>query len=131
MTTAETTTHAVPPVTGYRPLSDADVDLMNRIKAKATELLLLIDEIAVSAQNKGNELWAAEQNAATLLHAAEQENAEPQAVAAAKATHEAIQARFEAFQRAEPHRWASIGRTDIQKGVMALVRAVAQPDSLC
>jgi len=28
---------------------------------------------------------------------------------------------------AEPERWAAIAKTDIQTGVMALVRAVAQP----
>jgi hypothetical protein len=28
---------------------------------------------------------------------------------------------------AEPRRWALIGKTDLQKGIMALVRAVLQP----
>lgn len=32
------------------------------------------------------------------------------------------------IQSAEPHRWASIGRTHFQEGLMALTRAVAQPD---
>jgi hypothetical protein len=31
---------------------------------------------------------------------------------------------------AEPERWASIGRTHFQEGVMALVRALAQPEAL-
>jgi hypothetical protein len=31
------------------------------------------------------------------------------------------------FNAAEPHRWAAIGKTDIQTGIMALVRAIAQP----
>jgi len=31
------------------------------------------------------------------------------------------------LQLAQPARWAAIARTDIQTGVMALVRAVAQP----
>ena len=34
------------------------------------------------------------------------------------------------FDRAEPQRWAAIGKTDIQTGIMALVRAVAQPDGI-
>ena len=34
---------------------------------------------------------------------------------------------FERFCDAEPLRWAAIGKTDIQTGIMALVRAVAQP----
>ena len=36
-------------------------------------------------------------------------------------------AEYERFCSAEPLRWASIGKTDIQTGLMALVRAVAQP----
>ena len=38
-------------------------------------------------------------------------------------------AEFEDSQvdAAEPQRWAAIGKTDIQTGIMALVRAVAQP----
>jgi hypothetical protein len=31
------------------------------------------------------------------------------------------------FQQAEPQRLAAIGKTNIQTGIMALVRAVAQP----
>ena len=31
------------------------------------------------------------------------------------------------YVAAEPERWAAIGKTDIQTGIMALVRAVAQP----
>ena len=34
---------------------------------------------------------------------------------------------YKRFCDAEPLRWASIGKTDIQTGIMALVRAVAQP----
>jgi hypothetical protein len=34
---------------------------------------------------------------------------------------------FRRFVAAEPMRWAAIGKTDIQTGIMALVRAVAQP----
>lgn len=31
-------------------------------------------------------------------------------------------------ERSEDHRWAAIGRTDLQQGYMALTRAVARPD---
>ncbi|EAM6792361.1 hypothetical protein E0G74_01205 [Salmonella enterica] len=126
-----TTTHALPPVTGYRPLSDADVELMNRIKAKGNELMELFNEVCIAAQTKGNVLWADEQNAQALLKAAEKDNADPQGIAAAQATLEGVHARINAFNNAEPMRWANIGRTDIQTGIMALVRAVAQPDTLC
>jgi hypothetical protein len=70
-------TYNPPPVTGYRTLSQTDVDLMNRIKAKGDELGALVEEM-----------------------------------------------------RGDPgidQRWLSIGQTDCQKGIMALVRAVAQP----
>lgn len=30
---------------------------------------------------------------------------------------------------AEPGRWLAIGKTDIQTGTMAIIRAIAQPDS--
>lgn len=122
--------HPVPPVTGYRPLSQSDVELMNAVKAKATELLALHDEIVNNAINRNNTLWADEQNAQTLLRAAEQ-NGNAEALMEAQQHLDQVQAEFGAFQRAEALRWASIGRSDIQKGVMALVRAVAQPDSIC
>ena len=31
------------------------------------------------------------------------------------------------FKEADPLHWAAIGKTDIQTGIMALMRAVAQP----
>ena len=40
---------------------------------------------------------------------------------------DACKAELRRFERAEPMRWAAIGKTDIQTGLMALVRAVAQP----
>lgn len=36
-------------------------------------------------------------------------------------------AEFNRFHAAEPFRWAAIGKTEIQTGIMAMVRAVAQP----
>ena len=32
------------------------------------------------------------------------------------------------FAKSQPYRWTAIGVTDIQKGLMALTRAVAKPD---
>lgn len=66
-----------PPVTGYRKLSQAEVDLMNEIKAKGDEMGALIDKLRATPGLDG--------------------------------------------------RWVAIGATNIQTGVMALVRAVAQP----
>ncbi|EDL8063720.1 hypothetical protein CTA21_16335 [Salmonella enterica] len=122
--------HPVPPVTGYRPLSQEDIDLMNAVKAKAAELLALHDQIAERAMIQSNQLWADQQNAETLIRAADQ-TGDADAMAEAQKNSEAVTQKVARWQAAEPMRWAAIGRTDIQQGVMALVRAIAQPDSIC
>jgi hypothetical protein len=96
-------------IAGYRELSQAEVDLMNRIKAKGAEMLALQGELV------------------TLLK--QNELARFNAVDQAKTSDQAAIEQFELdrFNLAEPFRWASIGKTDIQTGVMAMVRAVAQP----
>lgn len=66
-----------PAITGYRQLSQAEADLMNRIKAKGLELGELVAEL---------------RNTAGL-----------------------------------DQRWISVGATDLQTGLMALTRGVAQP----
>ena len=86
-------------IKGYRELSQAEVDLMNRIKEKGAELLALQSELVASLSDYQ-----------TYLTVSVGDDGEVQ--------------RFEA---AEPFRWAAIGKTDIQTGIMALVRAVAQP----
>lgn len=86
-------------IKGYRELSQAEIDLMNRIKAKGAELLALQSELVASLNDYQ-----------TYLTVSVGDYGEVQ--------------RFEA---AEPFRWAAIGKTDIQTGIMALVRAVAQP----
>lgn len=64
-------------IKGYRDLSQAEIDLMNKIKAKGVELGELVAKL----------------RAATGLD----------------------------------QRWVSIGATDLQTGLMALTRGVAQP----
>lgn len=96
-------------ISGYRELSQQEIDLMNRIKAKGTELLELQAELVSSL--KGSEV-------------AKFNNIDIAATVEAKAWAEAELARFNS---AEPFRWAAVGKTDIQTGIMALVRAVAQP----
>lgn len=96
-------------ITGYRELSAEEIDLMNRIKAKGAEMLALQDEL--SAQLRKYEV--------SLYNLIDHPNA-PEEEAAARM-------ELDRFHAAEPRRWASIGKTDIQTGIMALVRAVAQP----
>ena len=96
-------------ITGYRELSAEEVHLMNRIKAKGAELLALQDELRVHLTGEQGKRGAALEFAKTP-----------------EESQEAL-AEFDRFLAAEPQRWAAIGKTDIQTGIMALVRAVAQP----
>lgn len=98
-------------IKGYRELSQQEIDLMNRIKQKGKELLELQIELASKLHDDGvRKFYAA--------HEAEK-------VAGSSSTPEDEELRR--FNKAEPLRWASIGKTDIETGIMALVRAVAQP----
>ncbi len=98
-------------IKGYRELSQEEVDLMNRIKAKGKELLDLQAELA----GRLNTDLEVKQVAAKASKLAPEDEASPECV------------ELRRFQAAEPQRWAAIGKTDIQTGIMALVRAVAQP----
>lgn len=98
-------------IKGYRELSQEEVDLMNRIKAKGKELLDLQAELA----GRLNTDLEVKQVAAKASKLAPEDEASPECV------------ELRRFQAAEPMRWAAIGKTDIQTGIMALVRAVAQP----
>lgn len=98
-------------ITGYRDLSQAEIDLMNRIKAKGGELLELQAELVDLLK----------------LHEMSKRNAMDEA--RDSDTEAEAKAEFNRFHAAEPFRWAAIGKTDAQTAIMALVRAVAQPTS--
>lgn len=105
-------------IAGYRELSQEEIDLMNRIKAKGAELLALQVELDESLKL----------NLRTAIMDALNE------VSDVDNQHEAILshdgpacAEYRRGKNAEPRKWAAIGKTDIQTGIMALVRAVAQP----
>jgi hypothetical protein len=102
-------------IKGYRELSASEIDLMNRIKDKGAELLALQAELAGSLSTayaeKLNAAVKAQEGTGFSIYQG--------------ATDEAIE--FRRFSDAEPERWANIGKTDIQTGLMAMVRAVAQP----
>ncbi|MBM7454520.1 hypothetical protein HNR62_000349 [Oceanisphaera litoralis] len=85
-------------IAGYRELGQEEIDLMNQIKVKGRELLEL------------------QQVLDTLVRGQVEQ-----------AVNESNHAEYARLQEADPLRWAAIGKTDIQKGIMALVRAVAQP----
>lgn len=91
-------------ITGYRELSEDEVSLMNAIKAKGAELIELQKKLSsyLAAQRVGKMVAAEHDDKASIDELAR-------------------------FFAAEPERWVSIGKTDIQTGIMALIRAVAQP----
>ena len=98
-------------INGYRELSQEEIDLMNRIKEKGAELLELQ---AILAGRLSTDLEI-KQAAADHSQLAPNDFASPE------------YQELNRFKEAEPQRWAAIGKTDIQTGIMALVRAVAQP----
>ncbi|KXZ66848.1 DUF7681 family protein [Acinetobacter venetianus] len=111
-------------IKGYRDLSKEEIDLMNRIKAKGAELLALHAELA-GRLDTDTEVKLAE--ARRSIQGMEYEG-RPYTVYNGN-TDECHE--FRRFEAAEPLRWAAIAKTDIQQGVMALVRAIAQPSTSC
>lgn len=98
-------------IKGYRDLSQEEIDLMNRIKQKGGELLDLQKELAARLSTD----FEVKYYAAKVSQVSPEDFASPEFQ------------EFNRFEAAEPQRWAAIGKTDIQTGIMALVRAVAQP----
>lgn len=91
-------------IKGYRELTQADIDLMNEVKAFGPQLEALTEKVNAHVKQQ-RELLA-------LAKASVGVDAGPET------------ARLNA---AQPERWAAIGKTDLQTGLMALTRAIAQP----
>ncbi|MBR8475822.1 DUF7681 family protein [Burkholderia cenocepacia] len=98
-------------IKGYRDLSQEEIDLMNEIKEKGAELLAVQAKVSAHLAHQDREKRAA---AGYPRHGIWPKN-DPGM-------------ELYRFDSAEPHRWAAIAKTDIQTGIMALVRAVAQPE---
>lgn len=99
-------------ITGYRDLDEAEVALINKIKALGTQIEFMLGELQMHLTDQGAMLGELQ------MHITGQ-------VAAARSTGDGTeQARIES---AQPGRWIAIARTDFQTGLMALTRAVAQP----
>lgn len=108
-------------IKGYRELSAEEIDLMNRIKEKGRELLDLQSQLE-GYLDTAREVKA---SAARISMIGKEFNGVPYT----EHTGGSDECReFRRFCAAEPERWAKIGKTDIQTGLMALVRAVAQPE---
>jgi hypothetical protein len=87
-------------IKGYRELSQADIDLMNKVKEQGKTLQALITEIRITMAMRAEE--------------------------AAKARDSAEIARL---HDSDWRRWAAMAQTDFQTGLMKLTRAVAQPET--
>lgn len=107
-------------ISGYRDLSASEIALMNQIKQKGQELLFLQDELC---DLLSTEKAAKKAQAIKSLEGAEF-SGKPYTEETGN-TDECLE--YRRFVQAEPMRWAAIGKTDIETGIMALVRAVAQP----
>ena len=86
-------------IAGYRELSQADIDMMNAIKATGPQMEELLAKVAAHVQEQRK-----------AAHAAGDQGVENSRM-----------------DRAQPERWAAIARTHFQEGLMALTRAAAQP----
>lgn len=89
-------------LTGYRTLTQVETDLINEIKAKGVELGVLVEK---------------------LFDHTRQQIADANALG----TESGDFTEFQRLTDAEPHHWVSTGATNLQLGLMALTRAVAQP----
>lgn len=85
-------------ISGYRELSQAEIDLMNEIKAFGPQLEQLIAKVDNHIEGQ----------VGTALNSEDKDE-------------------LERLDAAHPRRWAAIAKTDLQTGLMALTRAVAQP----
>jgi hypothetical protein len=65
-------------ISGYRELTETEIDLINFVKERGSDIAALVDQVG-------------------------------------------------AFEKADP-RWVQIARTDLQRGFMALTRAIAKPE---
>ena len=98
-------------IDGYRELSQADIDMMNTVKAMGPQLEELLAKVAAHV-TEGRNPPLTEADALADLEGRPRPD------------FNMARARID---RAQPERWAAIARTHFQEGSMALTRAVAQP----
>ena len=111
-------------IKGYRELSQEEINLMNRIKAKGSELMALQAELAgrLDTDEETKRLAA---RRSVDGHKSFSDVPYNEHTGATDECHE-----YRRFNSADPMRWADIGKSNIQIGIMALVRADAQPDGV-
>ncbi|HET8731660.1 MAG TPA: hypothetical protein VFM34_11210 [Moraxellaceae bacterium] len=95
-------------ISGYRELSQEEIDLINRIKAFGPQLRQLVKDIEEHVVLQ-NEMAAKE---ACVRICADDNGDDPE---------------LSRLYDANPHGWIWTGSNHLQQGLMALTRAVAQP----
>ncbi len=99
------------PITGYRNLTEAEVALINQIKAKGVEIEALCSQVGRYIDEQYDTAWG--------VLDADDPNLD--------SDHDTVEvARLESTQ---PGAWAGEARINFQKALMFLTRAVAQPTS--
>lgn len=107
-------------ITGYRDLTQAEIDMMNKIKAHAAAIESLLAEVQAHINGcfKSTEQYISLEEEAAL---------DPTDAPTGMVKTPAAEAEWNRLIAAEPHRWLGEAKTDLQTGLMALTRAVAQP----
>lgn len=90
-----------PKIAGYRQLGPAEAELMNEAKALGTAFEDLVARLK-------------------RYHFVQRDEAQ---------ANDSVNGELTRLANAEPERWLAMGRTDIQTGVMKIVRSIAQPAS--
>ncbi len=99
-------------ITGYRELSQTEIDLMNEIKALGSQ----IEAIVIKAQQHVH------RQRMKALYGQEDFNAPPNSAVAPLDPD-----TLKRLDDATPERFAAMAKTEFQTGLMYLTRAVAQP----
>ncbi len=102
-------TNSKPRMPRYRQLSASDEALINRVLDATDVLLQLQKEVERHLRSSRED----KEHAAKRIFRQHNVNTE--------------QHELDRFLAAEPMRWAAMGKTDIQRGCMALLRALEQP----
>lgn len=87
-------------ISGYRDLTQAEIDLMNKIKAKAEEVGILVEQLNAAHSREGFDITTTNVGDSLLM-------------------------KLDNINEAK--RWAATGKTHLQLGFMALIRSVARP----
>lgn len=102
-------------INGFRELDQAEIDLMNEVKAAELMLLSLHDKIAAHLNTQD---FADDRVSVATL------NAQGGAFYTCPEPSPDI---VERHKQTEPRRWLAIAKTDLQTGLMAMTRAISQP----